>query len=112
MADESTNTFIVMWDMYGLESVVDAFDLHQQDLFDRLSDVRGNRLGQQVFFMIMRARHNEHRQYEIWGITTDSSIDADDMRAMFDDNPQGAADLIRSRGKCIVSHRHLKQVIS
>lgn len=53
----------------------------------------------------LRARYNTQRHYEIYIITAAPGIDCDDIRAMFEANPQTAADTIRRIGHEYYSDR-------
>ena len=55
--------------------------------------------------IMMRARVNSQRHYEIYTVQTDPSISKDDMVRMFEENPQHMADLIRERGNQLYSDR-------
>lgn len=62
--------------------------------------------------MILRARFNPQRHYEIYTVNVDYTITATDMADMFDSDPQGTVDLIRKRGHQLYSDRATtKQVI-
>jgi len=53
----------------------------------------------------LRARYNTQRCYEIYAIGVDGTITQEDIRDMFETDPQYAADLIRARGEKIYSDR-------
>ena len=55
--------------------------------------------------LVLRARFNTQRHYEIYAIEVDSSISKDDLVTQFKENPQGMAELIRERGRVIHSDR-------
>ena len=62
--------------------------------------------------MILRARYNPQRHYEIYTVNVDYTITAMDIAEMFDSDPQGTVDLIRDRGHKLYSDRTTtKQVI-
>lgn len=108
------NVFLVMWDRDGLDNIVDATKLNQDDIFNALSGRSANGLGHAIDSMTLRARFNSHRCCEIYSIRVDGEITADDIAGWFEHNPQGAADLIRERGKRLLSQRtnERKQVIA
>jgi hypothetical protein len=56
--------------------------------------------------VLFRARANSQRHYEVYTVTMDSGITDQDVRAMFEENPQAMADLIRERGHKIYSDRY------
>ena len=62
-----------------------------------------------VTAMMLRARYNPQRHYEIYSINTDASISKADLAQMFTDAPQTAADLIRDRGQRLYSDRANKR---
>ena len=98
-------TLIVTWDMTGLESVIDANELDSEDTFNRLQEIKSNRLGHTLFMLTTRARMNTQRHYEIYSINVDYDITPNDIKTMFEENPQGSAELIRERGFRIYSDR-------
>lgn len=108
MSNDS-NIFIVVWDMTGLETVIDVNDLTGEDTMRALKGEKGSALGRTMFVLTQRARANSHRHYEIYSIHTNPEISKQDMADMFHQNPQGAADLIRDRGTKIYSDRANKQ---
>jgi hypothetical protein len=55
--------------------------------------------------MVLRARFNPQRHYEVYSIAADNGITDEDIRGMFDADPQCAADIIRERGNKIFSDR-------
>jgi hypothetical protein len=118
-----TNTFIVSWDMTGLEAIVDvtqdlaAGELREQEiLFDILKEpdeIHGNepwrRINSIIQSMTIRARANTQRHYEIYSIQTVKNIDRATLMGLFEEDPQAAADLIRDRGTKLYSDRIAKQ---
>lgn len=108
--DPRPRQFVVMWDMYGLECVVPV--PNQADItFALLKNEKPPELPN-VLHMSLRARYNTQRQYEIYIVTADPSIGEDDLRYMFEVDPQHAADLIRQRGHCYYSDRQDKTRIA
>jgi len=118
-----TNTFIISWDMTGLEAVVDvtqdlaAGELRDQEvLFDILKDPEANhgnepwrRINSIIQSMTLRARANTQRHYEIYSIQTVEDIDKSTLERLFEDDPQAAAELIRDRGTKLYSDRIAKR---
>lgn len=112
-------TFVLSWDNLGLEACIDASEIEERRLegekkkmWDILQDKdqpefggRDPTLGSIVATLELRARVNSHRHYEIYSVNTPYSITAKDMRDMFENDPQGSADLIRERGKKLYSDR-------
>ena len=64
-----------------------------------------NPLNQVIQNMILRAKFNGQRHYELYAVDCDNSINKTDIEQMFEDDPQAAADLFRSRGHRLYSDR-------
>jgi len=118
--------FIAVWDETGLEAIIDItakekefLPKQQLQMWGVLKDepVKQSEtfegwLNHAVNFMMLRARANSHRHYEIYSFTTVMSIKEDDMVQMFKEAPQAAADLIRARGKQLYSNRaHQNKIV-
>lgn len=99
--------FAIMWDCNGLEAVAKV-----PDPADTTFALLANRPKPEVPNINMwelRARYNNQRHYEIYLITAVPGIDADDIRNMFEADPQGAADTIRRIGQKFYSDRETKK---
>jgi hypothetical protein len=110
--------FIISWDQTGIEGVVpiDAYqDWDKQKVFrilqDTASDNERNPMNGIMQGMILRARFNPQRHYEIYAIEATDGIDENDIREMFENSPQTAADTIRRIGVKVYSDRANKQEI-
>jgi hypothetical protein len=104
------NAFILSWDMTGLESVVPISkyeDWEHQSMLDVLAGLSRtkNPLNGIVSALIMRARFNTQRHYEIYAIDCDATIQEEDWRIMFEECPQQTAELVRNRGIALHSDR-------
>lgn len=112
--------FLLSWDMYGLESLVDLTTLdnlrvqeEQMRMIKILSDPEakdpgdqtGAALNRAVQGILMRARVNNQRHYEVYTIQVDPSIQEKDLWDMFTSSPQTAAELVRQRGNQLYSNR-------
>ena len=120
----STNTYIVYWDMTGLEAVVDiteklarANDFERESLFDRIKEPEKEpynknmrEINNMIHTMMLRARANPQRHYEIYMLKTNEDITKEDLDRYFDDNAQAIVNLIRERGEKIYSDRIEKRV--
>ena len=120
MAKKKHNVFLLSWDMTGLETVLDLTILERlrveeekirmmQILSDPEArdpgDQTGAALNRAVQGILLRARVNSQRHYEVYTIQTDASISERDMWELFTSNPQHAAELIRERGNQLYSDR-------
>lgn len=106
MIDEDTTRlgyFAIMWDCQGLEAVARVPDPADTTfaLLKGVEPPRPPNLGHWE----LRARYNSQRHYEIYLISAVAGIDEDDIREMFETNPQGAADTIRRIGNKFYSNR-------
>ena len=97
--------FVVMWDNTGLEFVGDYTDYAQDTMWATLQGKRPEKTFVNLMHLELRARSNTQRHYEIYLINATDGITADDIREMFDRDPQTAADLIRERGYKYYSDR-------
>lgn len=102
---QESNIFIVVWDMTGLECVIDVHDLSSEDVMTALKGEKGSKLGQTMFYLTMRARANSHRHYEIYSIHVEPEITKETLEKLFKKDPQAGADLIREHGIKIYSDR-------
>lgn len=112
----TTNAFIFSWDEMGIESIVPITEYENWDVhntFRLLSDqpaVR-NPLNSIIQMMLLRARSNSQRHYEIYAIDCDLDLDEAFWRKQWDSEPQATADLIRQRGLKIYSDRKTKKSV-
>lgn len=109
----TTNAYLVYWCEEGLESVVPITEyehIDTENTFRILSnqDPIRNPMYSIIQMMILRGQFNTQRHYELYAIDCDQTIDKEDIEQMFDDDPQAAADLIRSRGVKVFSDRAVK----
>jgi len=97
--------FVVMWDNTGLEYIG---DITQDEVNRSWSALQGRPAGSSLpnlNHLILRARYNPQRHYEIYQVEATNGITADDIQEMFTANPQTAADTIRRLGHCYFSDR-------
>lgn len=102
-----SNRFIVAWDQLGLETIWDLGESEEQATLQALQGKQNawnQIIGQKLSVLMLRARTNSHRHYEIYLIET-ADIGLDNFRRYFNQAPQETADLIRSRGVKIYSDR-------
>jgi len=106
----TVNAFIFSWDQYGIESIVPITQYENWDkenLFRVLKDekVITNPINNIIRNLVLRARANSQRHYEIYAIDCDHSLDEEFWREQWKEEPQATADLIRERGLKIHSDR-------
>ena len=107
----STTTFMLVWDMHGLESCINITEIEHKKVLNTLSGAK-DETSVPLNLMLLRARVNSQRHYEIYAVTVDESITENDLVTMFKDSPQTSADLIRERGHKIYCNRRRQNDIA
>ena len=113
------NHFLVMWCSEGLECIVpiDVTKLSEgADMLAMLEDREndyGKEMGRLLWMLKIRAQTNSQRNYEIYKLVCSGEITQENLESMFEQNPQNAADLLRSKGVKLYGERlgKKKQVI-
>ena len=95
------NRFLAMWDCNGLECLFDITDLEGDAM---MSGLKGEtfKVPFNLSTMMLRARFNSQRSYEIYTFTTDG-MNYNDIKDMFEDDPQVIVNAIREQGNMIYS---------
>lgn len=104
--------FLVMWDCNGLECIFDITDMEGDAM---IAGLKGETYKQpfNLYTLMLRARYNSQRSYEIYTFEVEGNISKDEMANMFNSNPQYFADLIREKGNKLYSdYTSKKKVIS
>ena len=95
-----------MWCNEGLECCIDITADEQRRMWQSL---RGEPVSESAIpnynHFLLRARYNSQRHYEIYSVEATDGITAEDIREMFEADPQTAADTIRRLGHCLHSDR-------
>jgi len=103
--------FLVMWDCNGLEYLADITADQQRVTWARL---QGQACPRHAYanpmHLKLRAQANHQRHYEIYTFDAVDGISEQDIRDMFENNPQMAADTIRGLGHCLHSDRARQEV--
>lgn len=102
-----SKNFVVMWCCEGLEAIVDVEGIEHNNMLHALKTgvLPKATIDQYLTMMMFRARANTQRHYEIYAISAQEGIEEDDIRDMFETNPQYAADTCRRIGEKIYSDR-------
>ena len=95
--------FAIMWDCNGLEACERV--PHPADTTFALLKGDEPPKPPNIMHWELRARFNTQRHYAIYLISAQPGIERDDIVAMFDADPQTAADTIRRIGQCHYSDR-------
>ena len=104
MSSQNNYKFLLMWDCYGLEYIYDLGDWERRKVWDILKEQKTVDNPAPLTALILRARYNPQRHYEIYILET-VDVDKDTIVQCFKDNPQSIVDLIRTRGVKIHSDR-------
>jgi len=98
------HNYVAMWDMYGLEGVIDFTAQEQRDIVAALKGDPVSKLHRNpIQHMLLRARFNSQRKYEIYAFI--SHMDVDEISECFETDPQLMADTIRRIGEKLYSDR-------
>jgi hypothetical protein len=107
-----------MWDMNGLESLINVTQIEKEhaqwekeNIFRILKEENETVKPAPVplEMMIMRAKFNSQRHYEIY--TFDSELSEQDIRETFEDSPQVIVDAIRGIGYKFYSDRATQKAV-
>jgi len=92
------HVFLFMWDMYGLEFCQDITVVEKRNM---ISALKGQPLERpfNLNALLLRAKFNSQRNYEIYTMTVEQGIKETDVRSWFDSDPQEAVNQIRARGR-------------
>lgn len=107
---KKTRHLLAMWDMQGLECIFDVDKAKAEveawekaKIFAILKEQNQERKPNPIplNMMLLRARVNSQRQYEIYEFTSEVSLN--DVKWMFENDPQNIVDWIRENGHKIYS---------
>lgn len=104
--------YLAMWDIYGLECIFDVSEeIEKKEIYEKqkivkiLKDepIKNYTGGIPLKLMILRAKFNNQRQYEIYEFTSTLSLNT--IRKQFIKEPQLIVDWIRLNGHKIYSDK-------
>ena len=106
----TTNAFIFAWDCYGIEAIVPISKYEHIDRDNTIrilseQPTRSNPMDAIVRNLVMRAQVNPQRNYEIYAIDCDASLDEEFWQKQWEEYPQETAEVIRERGHQLYSDR-------
>jgi hypothetical protein len=112
----TTNAFLFSWDQLGIESIVPITQYERIDIDNTMrmladKPIVKNPLDHIVRAILLRARFNTHRHYEVYSIDCAKEMDEKFWREQWDKYPQETAELIRERGHKLFSDRAPKDSI-
>lgn len=109
-SQDKTYSFIAMWDMYGLECIYDLEPARaeieaweKESIFSMIKDETHRAMPEPIPIkqMILRAKVNSQRSYEIYEFNSSEPIDT--VRYWFETTPQIIVEWIRKNGYKIYS---------
>lgn len=110
------NAFIFSWDQEGIEAIIPITqyeNVEKQNLMRILSEkpTERNPLNGIIHRLLLRARFNPQRHYEIYAVDCAEEMDQKFWRQQWEEYPQETADLIRERGHRLFSDRRTKKAL-
>lgn len=102
--------YLAMWDMYGLECLIDTGELHKQYMWSVLTEKPKPDVPN-LQMMMLRAKMNSQRCYEIYSFNANDDLTDEAIKLAFEVNPQGIVDFIRTNGQKIFSDRTEKKAV-
>ena len=98
-----SHAFIFSWDINGIESIVPIEEYRQHDKNQVINILKGNEMVRNPLHsilqrLLLRARLNSQRNYEIYAVDCDESLDEEFWKEQWTSNFESTAELIRSRG--------------
>jgi hypothetical protein len=107
-----SHQFLIMWCNEGLECCIDVTEDQQRRMWQKLKGEPVSETAIPTYnHLLLRARYNSQRHYEIYSVEATDGITAEDIREMFEADPQSAADTIRRLGHCLHSDRAERQQV-
>jgi hypothetical protein len=100
-----------MWDDYGIELIHDVTAAEQEEMWRRLGNPENSSPNFEsgvinLNHLLLRARLNSHRHYEIYLVVLGPTITVDYVQTLFEQQRDAIVDLIRQRGTCLHNAEH------
>ena len=103
--------WLVLFDCTRVDWLIPFDEIYAKDMLEWIGGKAFGQTSHLVTTMLMRARYNPHRSPEVWAYETEDDFEESEMRGMWDESPQGMADLVRKKGKCLFKSPRDKQLI-
>ena len=105
----TTNAFLFVWCSNGIESIIPITQYDQLDKENTMRILKDetpivNPIDGIIRNLLLRATLNSHRNYEIYAIDCDESMDINFWNNQWNKFPQGTAEVVRERGQCLFSN--------
>ena len=98
-------TLLLVWDCLGLEYSCNLTNYEKDIMWSTLKGEKPTVRIPGLDILILRARANPQRNYEIYTVTVEPDVSLEDIERMFKDTPQAIVDLVRARGHRLYSDR-------
>jgi hypothetical protein len=104
MMTNKTNTYLAVWDCYGLESLFNMTEWSAKATYNSLMELAPP---PNIPFneLMMRARFNPQRNYEIYTFSVENDVSEEELTEAFKVNPQFIVEHIRKNGQKMWSDR-------
>jgi len=96
------NYYLVSWDCHGVETFVNITDWHpdrwaEANLFDSIREgkIQSKAFPVNVSALLLRARFNTQRNYEVYVFTADDTVEESEIKLWFEQDPQAFVDWVR-----------------
>jgi len=99
------HTLLLVWDCLGLEYSCNLTDYEKDIMWSALKGEEPKVRIPGLDILILRARANPQRNYEIYTVQVEPDVSLKDIQEMFKDSPQTIVDLVRARGHKLYSDR-------
>ena len=99
------HTLLLVWDCLGLEYSCNLTEYDKDLMWSALKGEQPKVRIPGLDILILRARANPQRNYEIYTVQVEADVTLKDIRDMFKDTPQEIVDLVRARGHRLYSDR-------
>ena len=103
------HTLLLVWDCLGLEYSCNLTEYDKDLMWSALKGEQPKVRIPGLDILILRARANPQRNYEIYTVQVEADVSLKDIQAMFKDSPQDIVDLVRARGHKLYSDRQYKE---
>jgi hypothetical protein len=99
------HTLLLVWDCLGLEYSCDLTNYEKDLMWSELKGEEPKVRIPGLDILILRARANPQRNYEIYTVQVEPNVSLKDIQDMFKTTPQTIVDLVRTRGHRLYSDR-------
>jgi hypothetical protein len=105
-----SNRWLVVFGSEGWEMLVPCDPIVNRDLL-QFGEGRKFEMDRHLTIALHKARNNPGRRPEVWVYDTERDFSEAEMRSMWDESPQGMADLVREKGTLVFRERFGETVI-